>query len=221
MANQEKSKPDMLSPEWSDYVLSCLDEDEMRDGSPLVHGLRRLSELFIGEIIFSSPVESHFVKGEGAGRASINYRVTFKTKDGTEKTYGDVADAWEGNTDVMFLVHAPAMASTRAEARALRKALKLKAVSAEELHSKDNASQTIAKNSETRIQPQQVNLIDKKCESLNIDVEKFISVDRMYDSIHEIEKELAIKMIKKLNKFTNEPDSIPEEIKKYKKNWRK
>jgi hypothetical protein len=221
MVEREESKPDMLSPEWSDYVLSLLSEDEMRDGNPLVHGLRRLAEKFIGEIIFSSPVDTQWVKGDAAGRASVRYEVAFLTKNGTEKRYGDVADAWEGNTDDIFLVHAPAMASTRAEARALRKALKLKAVSAEELHSKDNASQIVAKNSETRIQPQQVNLIDKKCQSLDIDVEKFISVDKIYESIHEVEKDLAIKMIKKLNKFTNETDTIPDSIKSYKTNWRK
>ena len=220
MAKQEESKvPDRLAPEWNDYGLSLFVDEELREGNPLVAGLRRVAEMLIGEITFSSPVEAQWVKGDGVGRSSVMYKVVFSTESG-EKTYGDVADVWEGNTDDMFLIHAPAMASTRAEARALRKALKLRAVSAEELHSKSPSAE-VAKVSDTRVQPQQVNLIDKKCKSLNIDVEKFISFDKVYDSINEVEKELAIKMIKKLNSFTNDQSSIPEDMIGYKLNWRK
>jgi len=53
--------------------------------------------------------------------------------------YSEVADSWEGNTDDMFCAFAVAIASTRAEARALRKALKIKGVAAEELTKKDTA----------------------------------------------------------------------------------
>ena len=54
-------------------------------------------------------------------------------------TFCDVADSWEGNTDDMFCVYSTATAATRAEGRALRKALRLRVVAAEEVTKKDTA----------------------------------------------------------------------------------
>ena len=56
---------------------------------------------------------------------------------GELRTFAEVADVWHGNTDDLFCAHPVATACTRAEGRALRKALKLRVLAAEELAKKN------------------------------------------------------------------------------------
>ena len=131
--------PHPLSPEWNDYVMGLFTETEMVDGNPLVHGLRRVSEMLLGQIVFSGPTQVFPVqRDDHHGRATVIFTVEFS--NGIR--YSEVADSWEGNTDDTFCAYAVAIASTRAEARALRKALKIRAVAAEELTKKDTAAIT-------------------------------------------------------------------------------
>ena len=59
---------------------------------------------------------------------------------GELRSYAEVSDCWHGNTDDLFCAHPAATASTRAEGRALRKALKIRCLAAEELAKKDIVS---------------------------------------------------------------------------------
>ena len=126
-----------LSGEWHNFVMMQLDKSEMIDGLPKVNGLRRVAELLLWDIIDSKPTEVFPVQGNSLGRASVLYSITFRWWDESERTYADVADAFNDgqnwNIDDDFIVYALATASTRAEGRALRKALKLKTCTAEEI----------------------------------------------------------------------------------------
>lgn len=138
------------------------------------------------------------------------------------KTYADVADVWHGNTDDMFAVHAAATASTKAEGRALRKALKLRVVAAEELCKKD-PSKVIAQESSTtdeRITPSQVNYLVNKCKKLDVDILKFVNIgDRNYKSVYGIKKDVAITMINTLQEMDKGERLIPEKIQGFNENW--
>ena len=218
MAKRKDSKPDYCSPEWNDYVMDHFQDNELIDGNPLTAGLRRVSELLIGVFVDSNPTQIFPVQGDGVGRATVAYEVTFKTDEGN-KTYGDVAEVWAGNTDDLFCVHAVATASTRAEGRALRKALKIRALAAEELCKKD-VSKYIAENDIDRVSKDQINFIDMKCKKLDIDVMGFVnSGSKEYRSIYEVTRETAAKMIKEINKFSNDESLIKEEYKNYKDDW--
>lgn len=220
MGKQEESKPDYLSPDWHDYVMTLFTEKELIDGNPNVAGLRRIAETLIGEIISSKPIDVVPVSGEEMGRSTVTYSVVFLTKNGITKEFADVADCWEGNTDDLFLVHSPATASTRAEARALRKALKIRGIAAEEVCKKD-PSKIVAQTSEDRINQDQIKVINLQCKKLDIEVMKFVnSGSKNYKSIYEVQKSTAIKMINDLNIYYNNQDSIPDHIKGYKENWR-
>lgn len=142
-SNTEVGTKDVVQPavsitdvEWNDYVLSNFNDNEMFDGRPLCAGLRRVAELLLGRIVVSRPTQIFPpTSGDEIGRATVVWEVVFE--DGS--IFSDVADAWEGNTDDTFCVFNTATAATRAEGRALRKALRIKTVAAEEMTTKDTA----------------------------------------------------------------------------------
>jgi hypothetical protein len=222
--DSDKEIPSYNSVEWHDYVMSHFTPEELIDGHPKTNSLRRVAGLILGDIISSKPVNVWPVEGNGVGRATVVWEVVFKWKLDGEKayrTFGDVCDTWEGNTDDLFLAHAVATAGTKAEGRALRKALNIRALAAEELCKKD-VRKFIADQitTEERITSEQKNLINVKCKKLDIDVIKFInSGKKNYRSIHEVSKETAKAMIKNLNEYSVE--NVPENIKGYQEDWSK
>ena len=131
----EEDVPSMLSDEWHDYVMSHFKSNELIDGNPVCAGLRRVSELLLGSVIESGPSQVFpATDNDGPGRATVVYKIVFDwMHSGLPKTFSEVADVWHGNTDDLFCAHPVATASTRAEGRALRKALKLRVLAAEEL----------------------------------------------------------------------------------------
>lgn len=217
--------PDMLSPEWSDYVKTLFDPSEMIDGNPLVHGLRRVSEMVLGPILYSGPTQVFPVQSEsGVGRATVLFSIRFRS--GLEVT--EVADSWEGNTDDTFCAFAVCIASTRAEARALRKALKMKGVAAEELTKKDTAKivreiSSTTKSSDgdyneaSRITSGQVHYIDTKCKQLDINVSKLLAKHFAVDSKKKITKKVAGDVIELVNDL--QQSSVSDDVVGYSPDW--
>ena len=232
--HEDPDKPSITSPEWHDYVMQFFQPNELVEGNPITAGLRRVAELLLGDIMESGPINVGAPSNDdGPGRATVTYRVTFNwMNSGQMRTYADTADVWHGNTDDLFCAHPVATASTRAEGRALRKALKIRALAAEELSKKDIVSivkQTTAPkttdgdwNPEDRISSQQIGFIDNKCKQLDISVSGFINSGKnSYSRIDSITKNTASEMIKQLNKYQNGDTSVPEEISGYDPEWRK
>ena len=222
----EEDAPSMLSDEWHDYAMSHFKPNELIDGNPICAGLRRVSELLLGGIIESGPSQVFpATDNDGPGRATVVYRVVFDwMHSGLPKTFSEVADVWHGNTDDLFCAHPVATASTRAEGRALRKALKLRVLAAEELAKKDIVEivkeKTSSKttdgdwNPSEEITVQQKNFIENKCKQLGLDVAKFvISGEYSYSDIEEVNKSIASSMIRILNKYQNGSQDIPDEVK--------
>jgi hypothetical protein len=222
--------PSMLSPDWHIYVISLFDESELIDGNPLVAGLRRVSELVLGPIVFSGPTQVFPAqRDDHHGRATVVFTVEFESG----LRYSEVADVWEGNTDDMFCAYAVATASTRAEGRALRKALKIRGVAAEEItkkntaeivrnasHAASNASSDGDFNEEARMSEAQHNFIDVKCRQLDIDGEVFFSTIFSVSSGKKIDKKVASNIIDQLNEYQRDKSLIPEDISGYKQEWR-
>ena len=138
-STNEESRPSMFSDEWNPYVMAHFHTNELIDGNPICAGLRRVAELLLGDIIESGP-EQVFPATDGMApdRATVVFKVVFDwMNSGQQRVFKEVADVWHGNTDDLFCAHPVATASTRAEGRALRKALKLRCLAAEELAKKD------------------------------------------------------------------------------------
>ena len=224
---EESEKPSMLSPEWSDYVMKFFTEKELIDGNPLTAGLRRVAELLIGEIISSKPTQVMRIEtNDPIGKTTVIYEVQFlvvrPNREPYIKTYADTADVWAGNTDDLYAVHAPATASTKAEGRALRKALKLRVVAAEELCKKD-VSQFLSQQPnqmDERIKPEQIKYIDVNCKNLNIDVLKFINAgEKVYNTIYEVKRDTAAKMIDLITKIKRGEQNLNKDLVGYKEDW--
>ena len=231
--SNEEERPSIFSDEWNGYVMAHFKPNELIDGNPICAGLRRVAELLLGDIIDSGPSQVFpATDNNGPGRATVIFKVTFNwMNSGVIKSFSEVADVWHGNTDDLFCAHPVATASTRAEGRALRKALKLRCLAAEELAKKDIVEivQQAVKQAPTSgeyesnksISSQQIQFIDNRCNQLDIDVVKFINIgENIYNSIAEVTKDNAKKMIKVLNTYQN-GNEIPDKVKGYNINWRK
>lgn len=129
------------SPEWTDYILSLFTSDELVDGCPKCNGMRRVAQLVLGNIVHSKAVNVIVLPTEPRS-VTINYEVAIDWKLDTPimfgnlntpedvRTFGGVADCIEMNT--VFGRHPAATAESKAEARALRKALGINILTAEE-----------------------------------------------------------------------------------------
>jgi len=217
-------------PKWNDYVLGLFEENEMFDKMPLCNGLRRVAELLMGRIVFSGPSQVFPPQsGNEIGRSTVVWKVEFE--DGS--AFSDVADSWEGNTDDTFCVYSTATAATRAEGRALRKALRLRVVAAEEVTKKDTAkiAQDISKkkgldvssseydSSGTMTGPQ-ANFIDGKSKQLNVDAQKILKEVANVVNVSKTTKKQASDVIEKLNEYQQKKDTIPTDFIGYNQDWR-
>ena len=131
----------------------------------------------------------------------------------------------------MFCAFAVAIASTRAEARALRKVLKIKGVAAEELTKKDTAKivRDLSKQNNSsageyedsgRMSDAQYNFIDVKCKQLNVDGGKLFKDMFKVDQNRKISKKVASDIIDVLNNYQKDKSTIPSELKGYNQEWR-
>ena len=230
-------------PDWKEYVLSQFDESEIfeADGNkyPSLSGLRRVVELILGDIIFSGPVDSkttHPTPELPLGACTVTYEIQLLWKLGMPnyisldanlpvKVFRGMAGAHQNNVDGDFALYPEAIAETRAEARALRKALSLSVVSYDEISRKKaddiiKPQETIVSdwNPEDMINDTQKTTITMKCEQFNIDLMKFInSGSKQYDSIDKVTKGTAAAMIKTLSSYqqtNNGSKDIPAALKK-------
>jgi len=221
--------PKPTSPEWNDYVLGLFDESELYEGRPLCAGLRRVAELLLGRIVSSRPTQIFPpTSGDQIGRATVVWEVIFE--DGS--LFSDVADCWEGNTDDAFCVFNTATAATRAEGRALRKALRLKTVAAEEMTKKNTASivrsisqtKNVATEGEyddsQRMTDPQANFIDVKCKQLNLNVAEFFKEVFEVNIKRNVNKGQASAAIQKLNDYQQDKSLIPDSVTAYQPDWR-
>lgn len=232
----ESNEPQYGSKQWHEYIMSRFDPEELFDGNPTCAGLRRVVEDVLGSIVSSGPSEVFVfppANENGPGRATVVYEVIIDWKNsGNYRTYKEVADVWHGNTDDLFAAHPAATASTRAEGRALRKALKVRCLAAEELAKKDVAA--MVRNSVSvkveaptngemkqneRITMAQLNFLDKKCSQLNIDVVKFLESENV--NLNLASKQDGMKVLDRLNQHQTGQSKLLADVYGYKNDWRK
>lgn len=230
---EENTIPEYTSPEWPAYVMSQFTKDELRDGNPKVTGLRRVALKLLGNIEDSGPVSSssYSINDDPhlPPRAHVTFEVIFCDwlgYVGVRRRFCAVGGSFIGNTDDEFAAYPEGMAETRAEVRALRRALLLNTVSDDEITSNKDVK-GVMKSYQPKVSDgeweegdsvttQQINTIKKICERLKINVEKFINNGKnTYNNIEDIQRGTAAKMIARLNEYQSvgeESRKIPDEI---------
>jgi hypothetical protein len=228
----EENKKDVTPNdlEWTDHVLSLLSDDEKISGNPTTDGLRRIFERALNCSLISSisnVVQSPSIDNEK--RATVVHSLTYiLNKDaarGSDLNYvsrsvSGAADVYWGNCDKVYRNHPVAVAETRAEGRALRRALKLrKVVAAEEITSavEDHPDE----HTVSKISNNQINFIDTVAKRLNINVVQLLN-DEGLDSknIYELQHTDAIKIIRLLTEHQRSMDTISPDLLGYSSEWK-
>ena len=211
--------------EWTDHVLSLLNEDEKISGNPTTDGLRRIFETVLNcTVIDASPTVVQSPDLANERRATVVYSMSYVLNDSSVpeaikyRTVSAAADVYWGNCDKVFRNHPVAVAETRAEGRALRKALKLrKVVTADEIakevvdHENDNTN---------TINNSQLNFFDVFGKRLNINIKRLLDQLAINSSnIYNISYDDAVKTITTLSGYQQNND-IPKELIGYDPNWK-
>jgi len=225
---QVTTKPSIHDLGWTDYVLGLLSDDEKIAGNPTTDGLRRIFEIVLNCRLMSSTssvVQSPSPDNEK--RATVVHSLTYCLNPGIEDQNGlniltvdGSADVYWGNCDKVYRNHPVAVAETRAEGRALRRALRLRKVVAAEELSKDIEDHP-DDNSVSKISINQINFIDVIAQRLNInvvDLMKTLDIDT--SNIYNISHENAVKTIKHLTTLQQNMSNIESVLLGYDNNWK-
>lgn len=225
---QQETKVDINSLEWSDYVLGLLSDDEKIEGNPTTDGLRRIFEIALDcDLIESVSEVVQSPDPNNEKRATVTHTLRYVLKSDSQpkdqikyRVVTGSADVYWGNCDKIYRNHPVAVAETRAEGRALRRALRLrKVVAAEELakNIEDNPDGDNVNN----ITEQQISFIDVLAKRSNINVEQLL-LDLSLDpsNIKKISHDAAVSIIRELSKYQQNLESIPSKLVGYETSWR-
>ena len=231
---KEKDVPERTSAKWSDWLMKQFDKSELytddKQSYPKVHGLRRLAHKFLGTIIRS---QCHPVVATPEF-CSFIYEIEYINTDGQKIICSDAADVHENNSDEFFRVFPSAIAVTRAEARALRKALGLVTCSAEELGPRKkrgyetkekevNPDETV----QEKINVAQKSYLSTHCKSLNVNPWCLINTGgKKYNAVDELSYNDAQKFCQTLGEWIRNRKTMEKtleekkiELKPFSQSW--
>lgn len=212
--------------EWTDYVLSMLSEDEKIAGNPTTDGLRRIFEIVLKCVVVSADTKVvQSPSPDNEKRATVVHDLSFvlidEPNDSPSKyrSVSGAADVYWGNCDKVYRNHPVAVAETRAEGRALRRALKLRKVVAAEELAKDIEDHP-DHDSVTKITNNQLNFIDVLSKRLNINVDQLLNkLAVVRDNVYNISHSDAVMVIKNLTEYQQQ-NTMPPDIVGYESNWK-
>lgn len=241
----ENKAPMIGSPGWQDHVLSLLVVGEyVTKGTaklPKASGLRRVAQLLLGPIVSSGPVQVWPSNGPD-NNAAVHYAVQFMWTHGMKqtewmsehdlaqldiqtRTFSEVADSNRNNTQAPFDSYTTATASTRAEGRALKKALQLNILTAEEslFVEKDTDEMKLIPGLDDtnfateKVSGPQLGMINMLVGRLNLDLPKVLAHFSLPNELSDLKRSEAATLIVNLNKYqtiTDVSESVPDMVKK-------
>lgn len=226
-------------PEWTNYVLGQLTNDEkIKDINntakeyPTTDGLRRLVEKLVG-CITQSKTKIHQVPcPENEKRATVSVIVAIIAEQPPYREYeplefSGAADVYYNNSTIPFSNHPVATAETKAEGRAYKKALKIKVSTFEEVENIQRNFENSSLNNydgtpiDGLIKQDQINFIDIICSRLDINVKKIIEKVLPNSPVtpKEIPYDKACDILTLLQKYQDKEEEIEKETEGYDPNW--
>lgn len=218
---KEEVVPLMTSPEWTSYVMSKFQGDELYEDSPKVDGLWRVAELLLGEIQYVPKVVEPPSERNGFS-ATVECHMTIHREGKQPLISGGVGDCSDRNADRKYGMFASSFAETRAKGRALRTILRLRNVIAAE--EKDDSIDMLDEMQEN-ITDMQQETIDVLCNKMDLNVVRVVTSvanDLNYKiiSFRGISKAVAGKIIQRLKAYQKDKKLVTDEIKGYKSDWK-
>jgi len=214
---EQEIVPYSTDPEWVNFLIGQLEDSELVKGAPTTDGLRRVTEKYFGEIISS---ESDIVSNNDGHYAIVRHTLMIKKHENdTTINVGACIDVNKVNLPAPFNKHLIATACTRAEGKALRRALKIRVHTAEELsnvHDEDDESDL----ANAHANDQQVMALTAMCKRQNIDLVKFVKSmtnNKKMKNIKQLQKKEASVMLDKVSHYMRE--GVPEDLVGYQANW--
>lgn len=212
--------------EWTDHVLSLLSDDEKIAGNPTTDGLRRIFETALNCVVIAA--ESTVVQSpspDNEKRATVVHHLTYLLNEGhhssltQHRTVSGAADVYWGNCDKVYRNHPVAVAETRAEGRALRRALKLRKVVAAEELAKDIEDHP-DHDTVTKITNNQLNFMDVLAKRLDINMTKLLTKLALpADNLYNISYTDAVNIVTQLTQYQQQ-NNVSEDILGYESNWK-
>lgn len=226
---QNKPIPTPNDLDWTDYVLGLLSDDEKISGNPTTDGLRRVFEIALNcTVVESTSNVAQTPDINNEKRATVVHTIGYILNNSDQKsdplllnmrTVSGAADVYWGNCDKIFRNHPVAVAETRAEGRALRRALKLRKVVAAEELAKDIEDHP-DHDSVTKITNNQLNFIDVLSKRININVPKLLSkLGIAHENVYNISHEDAVSIIRTLTEY-QQLNNVPDDILGYESSWK-
>jgi hypothetical protein len=213
-------------------VLSLLSDDEKIAGNPTTDGLRRIFEIALNCTVVESTsnvVQTPDINNEK--RATVVHTIGYILNNSEQKqdplllnmrTVSGAADVYWGNCDKIYRNHPVAVAETRAEGRALRRALKLRKVVAAEEIAKE-IEDDVNGHSVSKITNNQINFIDVIAKRIDVDIIKLIkslNIELVNDNIYSLEYDSAVTLITKLSEMQRDINAIDKDLKGYNPSWK-
>jgi hypothetical protein len=209
--NQQAGQPEFASAEWSDYVMTLFQTNELENGMPKVDGLRRVAHRVFGPFdILTEVIQTPTI--DNNNRATVIVRLQLGGGFSPNRIITGSADVFSGNTDKAFAKHPVATAETRAEGRALRKALCLtKVLAAEELH---GAEDDEPDGNDARIVSSMLNSLFIMAQRNQVDLFK-LAVSMGYDlqTLEDLTQQQGLAISNKITAFQMGKEKIPDNIK--------
>ena len=219
VVDNDSKTPSEYDPEWSEYLLDQLSDSELINGAPTVDGLRRITEKCFGEIIGSNSTIIESPTSQNNQRCTICHTLTIsKYRSSQSISVDGCVDVLYHKTPYPFKDHLVATADTRAEGKALRRALKIRVATAEELQNEDEQE---ALSSDELVNDQQVLALNQLCKRLDLSVTSFVRGEyNKVKKINELRNLEARLLIAKLSEFQRTPKDIPKSYVGYDENWK-
>jgi hypothetical protein len=204
--------PEYGSKAWQSYIMGLLEPNEQIDGYPRCFGLRRIAQKLLGPIISSRVNVLSVIPTADSRAVTISYEVTFDWQLNTPmvvgamvppdyRVFGGVADCIE-NPDSVFGRHPAASAETKAESRALKKALCLNVLSAEEKTS--GYDESIKEESPRKVLDENhplVTCLRAKSEMLKVNLDDLIKEQGLSGPLESLSVQNARDLFIKLNSY--------------------